>query len=222
MGVKIMNDKTGYFDISPEISQSLAVWPGDEKYRRLVNIDFKDGGNLLLSSIQTTVHLGAHTDAPNHYDPEGEGIGERKLDYYLGPCQVITALKPRGSRILPEDLGPVKILAQRVLIKTKSFPDPNQWNADFNSLSAELIEYLAERGVILVGIDTPSIDLFDDKLLLSHKAVYARDLAILEGVILDEVPDGTYTLVALPLRLKDADASPVRAILLKNDEINKE
>jgi arylformamidase len=220
MGLQFMNNKTEYFDISPEISQSLAVWPGDEKYRRLVNIDFKEGGNLLLSSIQTTVHLGAHTDAPNHYDPDGEGIGERKLDYYLGPCQVITALKPPGSRILPEDLGvglePVKILAQRILIKTKSFPDPNHWNSDFNSLSAELVEYLAERGVILVGIDTPSIDLFEDKLLLSHKAVYSRNLAILEGVVLDEVPDGIYTLVALPLRLKEADASPVRAILLKN------
>lgn len=220
MGLKVMDNKTEYFDISPEISQSLAVWPGDEKYRRLVNIDFKEGGNLLLSSIQTTVHLGAHTDAPNHYDPDGEGIGERKLDYYLGSCQVITVLKSPGSRILPEDLRvglePVKILAQRILIKTKSFPDPNHWNSDFNSLSAELIEYLAERGVILVGIDTPSIDLFDDKLLLSHKAVYSRNLAILEGVVLDAVPDGIYTLVALPLRLKDADASPVRAILLKN------
>ena len=224
MGPKFMSVKTEYFDISPEISESLAVWPGDEKYRRLVNIDFKKGGNLLLSSIQTTVHLGAHTDAPNHYNSSGEGIGERKLDYYLGQCQVITALKPRGSRILPEDLGgdsgeglgAVKILAQRVLIKTQSFPDPNQWNSDFNSLSPELIEYLADRGVILVGIDTPSIDLFDDKVLLSHNAVHSRNLAILEGVVLDAVPDGIYTLVALPLRLKDADASPVRAILLKN------
>lgn len=215
MGLRCMSEKIRYFDISPEISNSLAVWPGDEKYQRLVKIDFKEGGNLLLSSIQTTVHLGAHVDAPNHYHPAGEGIGQRSLDYYLGPCQVVTVSRPRGARIYPEDLGAVKILTPRVLIKTQSFPDPNQWNSDFNSLSPELIESLAEKGVILVGIDTPSIDLFDDQLLLSHNAVYSKQLAILEGIVLDEVTDGIYTLIALPLRLKDADASPVRAILLK-------
>ena len=203
-------------DISPEISESLAVWPGDEKYQRLVRVDFKQGGNLLLSSIQTTLHLGSHVDAPNHYSPSGEGIGERKLDYYLGSCQVITVFKARGLRILPEDLGGAKILARRVLIKTLSFPDPKRWNSDFNALSPELVQYLAGQGVILVGIDTPSIDLFDDKLLSSHHAVYSMDMAILEGVVLDAVPDGIYTLVALPLRLSDADASPVRAVLIRD------
>jgi arylformamidase len=221
MGPKSMNEKTEYFDISPEISESLAVWPEDEKYRRSIQVDFKKGGNLLLSSIETTVHLGAHADAPNHYHPSGEAIGERKLDYYLGSCQVITVFQPRGSRVLPKDLKGVKILAPRVLIKTQSFPDPNQWNSDFNSLSPQLVEYLADQGAILVGIDTPSVDLMDDKLLLSHTAIYSRNMAILEGVILDAVPDGVYTLVALPLRLKNADASPVRAILIKGEISNQ-
>ena len=96
-----------------------------------------------------------------------------------------------------------------------SFPDPNQWNGDFNSLSPELIEHLSALNVVTVGIDTPSVDPADSKGLESHQALYRHDLAVLEGIILDRVEPGLYTLVALPLPLKDADASPVRAILLE-------
>jgi len=180
-------------------------------------VDFASGsGNLLLSSIRTTVHLGAHTDAPNHYDPNGVSIDERSLAYYLGPCQVISVSMPRGERIRTKDLGDKAVAASRVLFKTGSFPNPDQWNNDFNSLSVELIDRLASQQVVLVGIDTPSIDPADDKILESHKAVARHDLAILEGIVLTDVPDGFYTLVALPLRLRGADASPVRAILIKN------
>jgi arylformamidase len=206
-----------YFDISPEISEDLAVWPGDVTYQRKISVDFKTGGNLLLSSIQSTVHLGAHADAPNHYDPHGQGIQERKLRPYLGPCQVITVDLPHGSRITPSDLKHVKISKERILFKTSSFPNPQDWNTDFNALSPELIQYLAKRGVILIGIDTPSVDLSEDKELLSHQEICKNDIAILEGLVLTGVPDGDYTLVALPLKIRDADASPVRAILLKEN-----
>lgn len=110
----------------------------------------------------------------------------------------------------------VKILAHRVLFKTSSFPNPNQWNSDFISLSAELVDFLAAQGVFLVGIDTPSVDLFEDKVLESHRAIYQHNMAILEGVVLEAVPEGVYTLVALPLKIEQADASPVRAILIEN------
>lgn len=78
-----------YFDISPSLSEKTAVWPGDREFKRHVTLDFKNGNNLVLSSISTTVHLGAHTDAPNHYHPNGDGIASRSLYYYYGPCQVI-------------------------------------------------------------------------------------------------------------------------------------
>jgi arylformamidase len=106
-----------------------------------------------------------------------------------------------------------------VLFKTGSFPDPNQWNGDFNALSPELIEHLADQGVVTVGIDTPSVDPADSKALESHQALFRRDVAVLEGLILNRVTPGVYTLVALPLALKDADASPVRAILLERDRL---
>ena len=199
-------------DISPEVHSGIAVWPGDQPFERKIALDMKDGANLTLSSIHTTVHLGAHTDAPNHYAKEGMGIGERSLDYYYGPCQVLEVSTPRGQRILPEHLSG-EVTEPRVLLKTGSYPDPNFFNEDFCSLSKALVEHLHGCGVRLIGIDTPSIDPHNDKILESHNAVANRDMAVLEGIVLGHVSIGNYLLIAFPLRLKDADASPVRAVL---------
>ena len=82
------------------------------------------------------------------------------------------------------------------------------------AFAPELIDWIAERGVVLVGIDTPSVDPFSSKTLPSHHATRrGRGLAILEGLLLAHVTPGLYELVALPLRLEGADASPVRAAL---------
>jgi arylformamidase len=200
-------------DISPTLSPRTAVFPGDVPLSRSVALAIADGANIDLSSITTTVHVGAHTDAPSHYAAGGVGISDRPLDRYYGPCQVMRVQVPRGGRIRPENLTePVR--APRVLFHTGTFPDPDTWNGDFAALSPELVESLAARGVVLVGIDTPSIDLADDKVLNSHRAVARLDLAILEGIVLDHVEPGLYTLIALPLPIEGADASPVRAVLV--------
>jgi arylformamidase len=204
------------YDISPEISSHTAVFPGDRAFDRDITLDLMRGDNLTLSQITTTMHIGAHTDAPNHYHREGRGIETRGLHYYLGPCQVVTVKLPRGQRVVPADIATVAITARRILFKTESFPDPTCWNGDFNSLSAALIDALASKGVILAGIDTPSIDPAEDKLLEAHQAVFRNDMAILEGIVLDRVPDGHYNLAALPLKIKNADASPVRAVLWRS------
>jgi arylformamidase len=208
-------DQMQLWDISPRINSRIAVFPGDTPFEHEVVMDMKKGQNITLSWTKSTVHLGAHTDAPNHYSREGVGIADRDLKIYLGPAQVIEVPCRRGERIRVKDLpfGPIK--AQRVLFKTASFPDPYQWNGDFMSLSAELVEYLAGQGVKLVGIDTPSIDLAEDKVLESHQAVARHDMAILEGIVLTGVSEGIYQLVALPLPYEGLDATPVRAILLK-------
>lgn len=203
-------------DISPPITPRIAVWPGDTPFSQewLCRID--QGANLDLSTLHTTVHLGAHTDGPSHYAAGAPGIGERPLEPYLGPCEVVHVAVGRGERIRPEHLpGPVR--ARRVLLRTETFPDPNAWNTDFAALSPELVDHLADQRVVLVGLDTPSVDLFDDKVLLSHTAIHRRDLCILEGVVLSHVAPGLYTLVALPLHIPGADASPVRAVLIEGD-----
>lgn len=200
-------------DISPPVHPGLAVFPGDTEYRREVSMHVDAGEHLTLSAISTTLHLGAHGDAPVHYARGGRSIDAQDLTRYLGPCQVIDVRGRGGPRIAPADLE-VAVTAPRVLLRTDSFPDPDTWRDDFRALAPELIDFLADAGVVLVGIDTPSVDVADSKDLPSHARLHARDVANLEGLVLTEVPAGRYTLVALPLRLVDADASPVRAVLL--------
>jgi arylformamidase len=210
--------KRSIFDITPLINSRLAVFPGDTPFQQEFLLRTEKGHNITLSKITSTVHLGAHTDAPNHYGLDKTGIEARSLDYYLGPAQVIEVKKPRGQRIQVEDLKGRQILAPRLLFKTLSFPDPYQWNSDFNSLSGPLVDFLAAQGVRLVGLDTPSIDLAEDKVLESHLRVHHHDMAILEGIVLQQVPEGLYELIALPLKIEGADATPVRAILRELQE----
>ena len=207
-----MKSSSGLIDISPPISPDLAVWPGDVSFSREIALNMKSGDNLTLSSIRTTVHLGAHTDAPNHYLKDGEDIASRSLDLYFGLCQVIFVDVERGSRISEDDFKDV-IKAERVLVGTGTYPNPHQFNEDFASFSPGAISYLYDCGVRLIGIDTPSIDLCDDQELLSHRAVAERDMGVLEGVVLEGVRAGLYQLIALPLKIVGADASPVRAVL---------
>ena len=200
-------------DISPVVSPRIEVWPGDVAYRHDESLTIDQGDHLTLGSMHSTLHVGAHADAPRHYVRGGQSIAERDLALYYGPCQVIAVAVPRGTRIRPSDVRTV-ISRPRVLFRTETFPDPDAWNRDFASLSPELVDFLAAQGVRLVGIDTPSIDPFDDKVLESHHAVARHDMAILEGLLLAHVAPGPYVLVALPLRLTGADASPVRAALV--------
>ncbi|HMN67546.1 MAG TPA: cyclase family protein [Bdellovibrionales bacterium] len=205
--------KTKIFDLTPKISPRLGVFPGDQKFERHVALSMKSGSHLELSAMRSTVHLGAHADAPSHYHRDGADISQRPLHLYLGKAQVIRVNIAKGARVEIRDVrAPVQ--APRVLIDTGSFPEPEKWNSDFSSFSPELLEWLADQGVKLVGIDTPSVDPEDSKGLEAHQILWKHDLAVLEGLCLKGVPEGVYTLSALPLPIEDGDASPVRAVLL--------
>lgn len=207
------------YDLTPKISSRLAVFPGDVPFERDISLDFKKGHHLLLSSFRSTLHLGAHADSSSHYHPQGTGIEARPLTAYFGPAQVVRVECPPGARIGVADLRGKKIQASRVLFASGSFPNPENWNPDFMSLSPELIHYLHEQGCLLVGIDTPSVDPETSKALESHHALFETKMAVLEGLILDKVPEGLYSLVALPLPIENADASPVRALLFEDPAI---
>jgi len=200
------------YDISPPVTQSLAVWPGDTPPSRQVLLDMHRGESITLSTLRATVHLGAHADAPSHYGRDAEAIDRRPLDLYVGRCQVVSIPVARGTRI-PPSMVPAGLSGERILVKTGTYPDPDRWNEDFAAFEPETVDLLNRRGARLVGIDTPSVDLFDAKELIAHHRFLAHDMAILEGLVLDRVPDGVYELIALPLRLVGFDASPVRAIL---------
>jgi arylformamidase len=211
-------------DLTPPVSPGLAVWPGDTPYSREVLCDLAKGDSVTLGTMRATLHLGAHADGPNHYGPGAPGIGERDLRHYLGPCRVLEvdrAMMDRRAatgcerRVTPADIagGVPDVIEPRVLIRTGTFPDPEAWNDDFAGLSVELIDVLAARGVITVGVDTPSVDVRASKDLPAHRAILRHDMAILEGLVLAGVEPGAYELIAPPLRLMGADASPVRAVL---------
>lgn len=203
------------YDITPPITTSLSVWPGDTPMTREVLLDINRGNHITLSTIRTTVHLGAHADGPNHYGVRKQGIGEQPLEHYLGRCHLVQTRVKREQRIGIGDLvgGIEQIVEKRVLLRTGTFPDPERRNSDFAAISVELVDALAARGVITIGIDTPSVDLQESKDLPAHKAFLRHGIAILEGLALEGVPAGVYELIALPLRLMGFDASPVRAVL---------
>ncbi len=203
---------TDIIDISPMISEEIAVWPGDTPLRREVLCDISKGSNIDLSTIHSTVHIGAHADAPRHYSETGVTMEHVPLDPYIGTCFVQTV---RGKQLIEAADCREAIASgiKRLLFRTDSFPDPRHFNQNFAAFSAESIEEMGSAGVILVGIDTPSVDPFSSKSLPAHQALKKFNIANLEGIVLNGVPDGAYELIALPLKLKGFDASPVRAIL---------
>lgn len=210
------------FDISPSLSERIGVFPGDTAFQRTVALEMEKGHNIGLSSITATLHLGAHADAPNHYELGGSGIESRPLTRYFGKCLVLHAKASRGERVGLKHLSSkwqslTEWPADKILIQTGSFPNPDQWNSDFCSFDPLLIEQWAKAGVKTIGIDTPSIDPETSKDLPSHKMVAEHDLSILEGLVLDGVPEGLYTLMALPLKIEGADAAPLRAVLIGDE-----
>ncbi|MFD2273070.1 arylformamidase [Undibacterium arcticum] len=208
------------WDISPLISSAIPVWPGDTPYSASTTREIADGCPVHVSKMTMTTHLGAHCDAPSHYDPQGVGIDAVALDPYIGPCRVIHCMAADNSVGLIEpqhiahgltDLS--QPLPPRVLLRTYRTAPQQAWDAAFTAVAPATIALLAQHGVRLIGIDTPSLDPQESKTLDAHHAVRVNQMAILEGIVLDAVPEGDYELIALPLKLKDMDASPVRAIL---------
>jgi arylformamidase len=205
-------------DLSPPIDHRLRVWPGDTPPSREILCDIASGSNITLSTLRATVHLGSHVDGPNHYGRGAPGVEAWPLDRFWGPCRVVdapVARAPGGARVRAADLrSPIASLRHpRVLLRTGTFPDSRDFNEDFAGLDPELIDALAERGVRLLGVDTPSVDVFVSKDLPAHAACLRHNIAILEGLVLRDVPPGEYELCALPLKLAGFDASPVRAAL---------
>jgi len=216
------------WDISPLISPAIPVWPGDTPYSASTTWEIADGCPVHVSKMTMTTHLGAHCDAPSHYDAQGIGIDAVALDPYIGPCRVIHCMAADKSagliepqhiahaltylpQSLPQSLS--RPLPPRVLLRTYQSAPQQAWDAAFTAVAPATIALLAQHGVRLIGIDTPSLDPQDSKTLDAHHAVRVHKMAILEGIVLDAVAEGDYELIALPLKLKDMDASPVRAIL---------
>lgn len=203
-------------DISPLISEKTAVFPGDQVFERTYSLKIQNGKNIDLSSIKMTVHIGAHADAESHYSLDGKGVDKKPLEHYYGPCQVIQVQSKSRGHIELNDFDIHSIKTPRILFCTNSYPNPEEWCDDFMGIDSEVIDQLAQKGVFLVGIDTPSVDLSDSKELPAHKALLKNRMSVLEGIVLTHVAPGEYLISALPLKISGADAAPVRAVLISN------
>lgn len=202
------------WDISPPVHAGTPVFPGDTPYQQQWAASLGPGCPVNVATITLSPHVGAHADAPLHYDPDGVAVGALDLTPYLGPCRVIHAI----------DAGPLVTLADvahalheplppRVLLRTYQRMPQDQFDTALPAFEPALVAHLADRGVLLVGIDSASVDPADSKALPSHQVLRQRGLRVLENLLLDDVPEGDYELIALPLKLSHADASPVRAVL---------
>jgi arylformamidase len=202
------------WDISPPVHANSPVFPGDARYQQRWAATIGADCPVNVSTITLSPHTGAHADAPLHYDPEGAASGALDLAPYLGPCRVIHAI---GVAPLVEwrhlEHAIDSALPPRVLVRTYERVPVERWDDALAAYAPETIERLADRGVMLIGIDTASIDPAPSKTLDSHQAIRRRNLRVLENLVLDDVPEGDYELIALPLKLISADASPVRAVL---------
>ena len=202
------------WDISPPVQAGSPVFPGDTPYQQQWAASIAPGCPVNVSIITLSPHVGAHADAPLHYDPDGAAIGELDLAPYLGPCRVIHAIG-RGPLIEWDHLAHAVDagLPPRVLVRTYERMPVDRWDPGLTAYAPDTVERLAALGVKLIGIDTASIDPAASKTLESHQVIRRLDLRVLENLVLDAVPEGDYELIALPLKLTQADASPVRAVL---------
>jgi arylformamidase len=201
------------YDISQPLRPDLPVWPGDTPFG-LERTWFLEGEcPVNVSRLTLSTHSGAHADAPLHFDPAGTAIDAVDLVPYLGPAQLLSVTEG-PERIAAEEVLPrLEPGTRRVLLRTfEAFPH-DAWPTHFRTPAPDLVEALGAAGVRLLGIDGPSLDPQDAKDLVSHQALGRWRMAVLEGLAFDGVPDGRYELIAPPLRLSGADASPVRALL---------
>ncbi|HEY8050116.1 MAG TPA: arylformamidase [Ramlibacter sp.] len=201
------------WDISAPVMAASPVFPGDTPYSQEWSATLGPGCPVNVSRITLSPHVGSHADAPLHYDSGGPPIGDVGLEPYLGRCRVIHAIDC-GPLVEWRDIEhALRDLPPRVLVRTCERAPVDRFDDKLTAYAPSTIERLAQRGVKLVGIDTASIDPAPSKTLDSHQVIRRLGLRVLENLVLDAVPEGDYELIALPLKLMTADASPVRAVL---------
>lgn len=200
-------------DITMELGEGTPEWPGDVPFQFQLSVTKEESGSVNVGQFTTSSHIGTHIDAPFHYDDEGIKIDELPLEVYLSTAQVMDV---RGiTEITRDHLKQPEPGVTTVLLKTDFWTNRSVFPQDWPLFNPSIAEWMKEHGVRLLGVDLPSVDSETSKELPMHQAMNRNGRFILEGIILTEVPDGVYQLAALPLKIKGADGSPVRAVLYK-------
>jgi arylformamidase len=202
-------------DISRPLYTGAPHWPKDTPTEFKLAARMADGLPCNVGRLTLSVHNGTHVDAPFHFTPHGSAIESLPLEHFVGPARVIDA---RGHPTLTESLfkgltAADFAAAPRILFRTDTWSDPRRFPTAWPLLARSLPAWLAAHGVKLIGLDVPSVDELTSRDLAIHRLLDDVNILILESLDLRSILPGVYELIALPLKLPGADASPVRAIL---------
>jgi arylformamidase len=201
-------------DISRPLSERTPVWPGDSPFR-LEWVERIPGFPVNLSAIHMSPHQATHTDAPFHVRDGAPHSGDLDLAAYIGPAQVIEVRPGADGLITPEALEGVDPAAgPRLLFRTGTYPETERWPSGFASLSPGTARLLVQNHVVLVGMDTPSVDPEDSKDLPVHQILVDGGVRWIENLDLSGAAPGIHWLAAQPIRIQGADGAPLRAVLI--------
>lgn len=209
------------WDISRTLADDLAPWPGDTPFHFELTRKIPQGDAVNLGAISSSVHNGSHADAPFHFDAKGKTIDRVALEAYFGSAVVVDLAKIfANTKEFPEikidnlqPHGAAIAKAARLLIKTGVWNDSTIFPERIPVIVPDVVEWLQARGMRLLGLDLPSVDPIDAKVLRNHHALNRAGIAIVESLDLSAVKSGIYNFMALPLKIASGDGAPVRAVL---------
>lgn len=209
------NPPDGWIDVSAPVQSGMVHWPGDPEIV-IERVSALERGDLAtVSRLSLGAHTGTHMDAPAHFIPGGASIDQLPLSVTIGPARVIAIEDP--TVITVDELRRHNIgRGERILFKTRN--STHAWHTtafaqDFVAITPDAAAYLAERGVLLVGVDYLSVGSYREGGVETHRALLGAGVWIIEGLMLAHVAPGTYELVCLPLRIVGGDGAPARAVL---------
>lgn len=203
-------------DISMPLFAGMPAFPGDPLFHSEKVRSFAHGDAYEISRFSLGSHAGTHLDPPLHFVPNGPSLDEIDLETLNGPCCVVGV--PEADRTVGDQaIREVPPGTQRVLFRTAN---SERWRqrleffSDYVGLNPSAAEALVERGVRLVGIDSLSVEQDSTGRFPVHHRLLGAGVLILEGLLLAEASPGNYELRCLPLRVRDGDGGPARAVLL--------
>ncbi len=207
-----------WIDVTYPITPLMVVWPGQPKTERERVSSLDEGKESNVSVLRMSMHTGTHMDAPLHFFADGDDITHAPLDVAIGPVRVAQIA---GDAVTPTELGayerrngPLRA-GERLLFRTAN--SSRDWltapfDENYVALRSDAASYLVDKGLILVGVDYLSVAPFINAVD-THRILLGAGVWVLEGLDLRRVEEGSYEMVALPLKLEGSDASPVRVLL---------
>jgi len=203
-------DRIEWVDISRPLAPGGPVWPGDAPTVLEPAVCRTGELETVTTALRCSLHAGTHLDAPRHFVPGGATVDRFPPALALGAAMVVDAT---GSAAIGPGVLPPLGDCRRVLFKTRSEPPEARFSTSFSFIEAATAAWLRDAGVVLAGLDTPSVDPFDSADYPAHRILLGAGVYLLENLRLDQVSPGRYLLLLAPLPLLGAEASPVRPFL---------